>query len=704
MTEQGDASASPSSIIASKPQHGLNLACRECQRKKIKCSRTYPCEQCSRSGLPCHPSTRKPRAKAGAKAVDAELRNRIAKLERLVESFADEDGRLPNSESSRNGSIAEDAAMSMPMPTAEKPSPRSPVDPASPRTSKYVAGTFWSSLTSEVKALADAFEEDGYGSDEDGTSPETTPSSGPYALDSSSSATTHYELIFCPPGALYVMPGATFDPSPAVAADLTTTFFDHVEPMYKLFHVPTLKAFIEHGQPYLKRAPDAACNKALRAAIYFAGASGMTEEECQVKYAKSHEQVVNEYRRIVDVALYQADPLNTTELATLQALTLYVMSARVKDSSRRCWTMVGLLVRIARAMGIHREIAGESIFLAELRRRLWYTLIFLDCYASIDRGSEPAIHPDTYTRLLPSHVNDIDFDQNTTTLTPRQGEITDMSLAVIATEASAMTISMGVSEESPYGKTWQTRLEEAYAFQKKVHENYIRYCDSSIPNHRLLSGAATAACHSMILRAVRPMQHHSVNAPPRVDSPWVMQLALNILRHSDFLWSNLDGQWRRMPWVPWHALAVTLAGLCSIREGEVADEAWDLVNKAVSRYVPLVADTKDGMLWKPLEKLRQRALAFRNGEVVRSAQKQQVPIPATPAELTWNVGTQPNVTASVLPMDVTTIQPMAPVGLDSTIDFPPDMQNALPNDNSWLDWETILQDMDDIRADDMQWT
>lgn len=78
---------------------------------------------------------------------------------------------------------------------------------------------------------------------------------------------------------------------------------------------------------------------------------------------------------MVDLVLYQADPLCSTELATLQALAIYVASIRVLDSSRRAWSMVAVLDRVGRAMGIHREYPGEPIYLRELRRRLWYTVM-----------------------------------------------------------------------------------------------------------------------------------------------------------------------------------------------------------------------------------------------------------------------------------------------------------------------------------------
>lgn len=359
--------------------------------------------------------------------------------------------------------------------------------------------------------------------------------------------------------------------------------------------------------------------------------------------------------------------------------------------------MVGLLVRIARATSIHREIPGESIYLAELRRRLWYNIVFIDSYASIDRGSGSAIHPDTFTRILPSDVNDVDFGPDSASLTPRQNQITDMSLALVVMEASSVTLQISAIEESGSGQGWQQRLEIAYAYQKKVAQHYLRHCNLAIPAHRMIADIGAASCHALILRAVRPMQHHPSSVPPRVDSPWVMNLALNILRHSDQLWVSTSGLWRKMPWVPWQALAVTLAGLCSVRGNALADEAWSLVDKCMARYAPDVADTKDGMLWRPLEKLRIKAEAFRDGLDSQTVSA-KLPLP-TAAQLDFSGMSN----AQQMPVNMTLPDLPDTAVLDSMFDLPPDIQASLPNDTSWLDWEAVLQDMDQMRAEDVQW-
>lgn len=378
-------------------------------------------------------------------------------------------------------------------------------------------------------------------------------------------------------------------------------------------------------------------------------------------------------------------------------------------------------------MNIHRELAGESVYLAEMRRRLWYFIVFLDSYASIDRGSEPAIHPDTFNRQLPANINDDDFGESTTELAPREDGITDMTIALIAMESSVLTLRLAIPEDMPSGQPWQKRLEIAYAFQKRINEQYVRYCSPDNRLHQIAAGIAAAASHSLILRAVRPMHLSPTHNAPRVDSPWVFELAVNLLRHFVLLHVEISGRWRRMPWVPWHGLAVALAGLCSIRGTPLANEAWDLVDKSMVYYAPTVADTKDGMLWKPLEKLRNRAAAFREEAETVTTTTPTIPQPfpsqsIPPQHMShhpisnynmWNgvekVDDVPmhhepamNVAAAPFPNDMTLDPLTAPISA-SCFDFPIDMDAALPADNSWLDWEGVLQDLDDIRTD-TRWT
>lgn len=96
--------------------------------------------------------------------------------------------------------------------------------------------------------------------------------------------------------------------------------------MLEGFHVPTLRAFVQEGRPYLDHDAAAPCNRALKAAIHFGGISQMTDKDCQAKFGQPRADLVNYFRRIAEAALVQADLLNTKSLAALQAFDVYVVS------------------------------------------------------------------------------------------------------------------------------------------------------------------------------------------------------------------------------------------------------------------------------------------------------------------------------------------------------------------------------------------
>ena len=292
------------------------LACQACQRKKIKCDRTYPCGQCTRSGLQCAASTRKQRARhAGKRGVDSELKNRIAKLESLVESLSGDIGTSSSSAGSETHAADSEPSQQQPAGSGAAPSMR-----------KYVASPFWTSLTSEVQALREALEE------EDGPEGET-PESAPHVStppSGSELSNIEYDLIVCPPGKIYVMPGGFMEPTERVASQIFDAYLTNVETIFRLFHTPTLIRSMRDGAPYLDHPWDSPGNQALKRAVWMAGVNSMSESECFAITGENKADALNHYRRLVGISLAQADLVNTTDFATLQAFVTYLV--RITDS------------------------------------------------------------------------------------------------------------------------------------------------------------------------------------------------------------------------------------------------------------------------------------------------------------------------------------------------------------------------------------
>jgi len=283
-------------------QQHIRLACQACQRKKIKCDRSFPCGQCLRSGLQCVASTRKPRTRhVGKRAVDSELRNRITKLESLVESLSGE-VCLPSDSTTRDARASVDSA--------EAPSPSA---------GKYIGSPFWSSLTTEVQGLKDALEEADGEDEADGSSPTTS-------ISGNQQMAVDYELMICPPGAIYVMPGALDEPSAQIQSVLYGAFIQNVVPMFRLLHAPTLQASLERGTPYMGQDPSAPSYKALRAAMWFGAVNTLSDGECQARVGHGRTELMRRYKRIADVLFSQAGLFTAHDLVTLQAFIVYLVS------------------------------------------------------------------------------------------------------------------------------------------------------------------------------------------------------------------------------------------------------------------------------------------------------------------------------------------------------------------------------------------
>jgi hypothetical protein len=690
------------------------LACQACQRKKIKCDRTYPCGQCTRSNLTCTASTRKQRARhAARRGVDSELKNRISKLESLVLSLS---GDVYTAQSSGDSETP---------PTDLSPENTTDGSIAVPSMRRYVASPFWSSLTSEVQALREALEEE----DMDGETPESA-FSDPTPPPAPEHANVEYDLIVCPPGRIYTMPGAFQEPNESVANQIFDAYLENVEPLNRLFHTPTLISFMRHGSAYLGKPWESFSNQALKRALWFSGINSMTAEECLEITGEQRPDALNHYRRLVGISLAQADLVNTTELATLQAFITYLTAIRNNDTTRRMWTLTSVLVRIATAMNLHREPSNYCNYYTpyqrELRRRMWWRIRFLDVFSSLDRGSELLIAADSYSVPIPTLTNDDAFDESSTAIPEITGCDTDMSFVNVCHEACKIIETLLKPEVRPSGETWEKRHQLALDFSKRVDEKYVQYFSNGTAFDDFRIAVCNSIKASMILRAVRPLQQYVSSTPPRVDSPYVLRIAMECLRNGENVKNKAPARWRWQVWVQWHAMAVALAGLCSIRDTPLAEETWHYVDALYEPSAGDIADSKNGMLWRPVERLYKKAVAFRDA----SPNKRQHFTPKVQSLTAFDFSLpQPTSDAAIPNTSTTSHQPYPPYQAPVGNAFPnpaldPTAPNNLPlgnmtldpslgtsqyyntndlgtmdpfaidpsfaTDNSWVDWEQIM--------------
>ena len=121
-------------------------------------------------------------------------------------------------------------------------------------------------------------------------------------------------------------------------------------------------------------------------------------------------------------------------ICTLLAQCFYLLATCQTD---RCWTTLGMAVRIAQSLGLHVEgdqfTAGEATRVSqESRRRLWYSLFVLDRLVALQLGRPPAIGDQSFNVQKPSQEGIVEMLNDIPTDVERQhDEPLDYFIAVI---------------------------------------------------------------------------------------------------------------------------------------------------------------------------------------------------------------------------------------------------------------------------------
>ncbi|KAK7191952.1 uncharacterized protein CC84DRAFT_1257465 [Paraphaeosphaeria sporulosa] len=110
------------------------------------------------------------------------------------------------------------------------------------------------------------------------------------------------------------------------------------------------------------------------------------------------------------------------EFATIQVEALLLLARSLRNMPpEKIWSATGTLVRNAMVMGLHMDpskVAKITPFYAEMRRRLWATIMEMDIQASMNAGMPILSLEADFSPLVPSNLDDADFDENCTRLPP----------------------------------------------------------------------------------------------------------------------------------------------------------------------------------------------------------------------------------------------------------------------------------------------
>lgn len=157
--------------------------------------------------------------------------------------------------------------------------------------------------------------------------------------------------------------------------------------------------------------------------------------------------------------------------------------------------MLGIAIRVAQRIGIHNESANAkcTILEAEMRRRLWWSLVIFDA-----RMSEKSFHKDvtlapTWNCKAPLNVNDFDLRPEMKVAPAVHTEPTEALFVVVRSELGDFTrfclshldfsnpILIAVAKVFQQGNL--SEAERMVNFEKRIEDKYLKYCNPDNPIH-----------------------------------------------------------------------------------------------------------------------------------------------------------------------------------------------------------------------------
>lgn len=174
---------------------------------------------------------------------------------------------------------------------------------------------------------------------------------------------------------------------------------------------------------------------------------------------------------------------------------------------RTMWSLAGVAVRIAQGQGLHRDGASFKLppFEAEMRRRLWYQIIFVEAHSTQRAGCGVPNVYDSCDTKLPLNVNDADlYPDMKEAPAPRKGATEMIYFLMFCEMLVNFRIVWRDKKRNP--RSNNARDDMLPHMEETLEDKFLKYCDPLEPLHSLCSTMARSSICKLRLLLHHPRQ------------------------------------------------------------------------------------------------------------------------------------------------------------------------------------------------------
>jgi hypothetical protein len=405
---------------------------------------------------------------------------------------------------------------------------------------------------------------------------------------------------------------------------LWQTYVANIDPVMKVSHAPSVQHVVlgQIGRPALSRN-----EQALASAVYFISAVSLSDEQCRRDLQDTRANLLHRYRQGAEAALSAAGFVTTTDVVVLQAFVLYLTALRSIGEFQTAWSLLGLAIRVAGTIGLSRDGTSFNLspFETEMRRRLWWGLVYFDGRMAEIVGQEGDLMGNDYETGQPANLNDSDLFPTMSRLPESRRGPTEA--IYLQARVLSMTVARSLQNiASPQG-TWHNlrdanmptseKIDIMRRIERRYQDEILDPCDPTVPLQWL--SINTARTFATKLRLVSRIPVVDVDRPwetPDGFSENAFILSMDLLQIQLDLWLEPSVQQWRWHWqahFQWYALVTLLRQIRYPQTGRSVTRAWGLIKKAFEIIIPtLELGKRKSLLLDGIHALLNAAKRHRN--------------------------------------------------------------------------------------------
>ncbi|KIW24454.1 uncharacterized protein PV07_10166 [Cladophialophora immunda] len=587
-------------------------SCLECRRRKLKCDKLHPCTNCSKFSRDC--LFLAPALDSVSQQRLNEIKEKMGSLERVLEQdVARKEGRTATASPQRSmrrtsadlpGGEDSSSDNEAAVPEDEKglePTPLAVIDASyeddanddvldlgirigKMRLTERLGGFFRPRLHEEMDITLSE-------PTNDRRTPDEKRSAMPQLPDHNSD--------FLAPGPSYIAPGSgflfgdvgskrsliNFLPAKAAADILVRNYFENVHFIARVVHWPSFQLHYDNfWTAVLAGLEPPAWQQSIVLSVLFSAVASMPESEVTAIFARPKSTILGNFQTGTEVALSKAQILRATKIETLQALVVYLIPMCRDQLSRAHSVIVGMAVRLAECMGLHRDpetVYGLSPVECHVRRIVWFQLCFLDFRTCESQGPRPGVTREAYDTKLPLNINDADL------LLAKPQEVkdkwTDMTMSRIHFECTEMQRVIWYDRIRIEKKRASLThvLSKVESFRKAMEAKYNPILNTEVPIQKyaqLLMNLMVQRMYVMILH--RYLNNTSNKVPERLANLTIQSglLAMENAVAMERIPELRKWKWYNGAYQQWHIAFLLLSVIYQQPTLRDAERIWNVID------------------------------------------------------------------------------------------------------------------------------